>query len=606
MATTDVLGPQPTGDVTATDPGHRARWSAVARWLRRLGPPLVFLIAALVMFWPVLVDPDNRIFSGGPGSDQVSAQWFLAHSAYAVAHLDDPFVTHRLNAPVGVNLAAQASLIGIGLPLAPLTLLAGVQVSYLVALIASVAGTATAWYWLLFAKLRRHWLAAALAALYCGFNPHLIAESTGRQHVALQVLIPIIIWQVIRLAEPDHPVRRGIILGALIAWQALIGEEALLFTAIGMTIFTIGYAVQRPGLFRLAGRYARGLGIAAGTALVLLAYPLWRQFFGPHHAPELDVQGFATRPPMWLGLPREWALLLPGTLRGSAWWSVAVLPVTGLPLLALLVGIVVALRRRPVVPACAAVVVVCLAASLGHWIDLGPLGVVRGPGQLIGRVPVLKLAMPERFAHVAVVAAAVILAYGLDALLREVLPTAWRSRRLLPGTAVLATLALVAMSTVVLWPQRPPASQLHPVPAFVSTGAWRPYVAGGRTLVSVPLASQFWIDGQRWAASTNDGFAIPRGYFLGASPDGGLAIAGAPPRWASTYLERTAATGEPPAPQPGDAERFLADLRYWRAGVLVLSPDQVYSEALRSAVTRFLGPPRWLLGAWIWDVRPLT
>jgi hypothetical protein len=571
----------------------------LGRWLLRLGPPLLYTALALLVFRPLLVSPRTRLFIGAGGSDQVAAQWFLAHTAQALAHLRNPFVTDLLNVPTGVNLAAQASMVGVGAPLAPLTLLVGVQVSYTVVLVASLAGTATAWYWLLWAKLRLHWLAATVAAAYCGFNPHLIPETAGRNHVALQVLVPVIIWHVVRLGEPDHPLRRGIVLGVLVAWQALIGEEVLLLTALGLAVFGIVYVAQRPGLLRRAGaRYARGLGIAVATALVLLAYPLGMQFFGPGRVDgfPINLSGEVTRWPMWLGLH-------------------AAYPVLGLPLAAVLLGTLAMLWRHPVVPACAVVLLFFALASFGQRMDLGALGTFAGPWSLVDAAPVAEVVVPERLALGAVAAGAVLLAYGLDALLRTALPVRGEdaahrrvgaARRWSAAGALLVASALLAVSVVQLWPAGPPVWTPSRVPRFITSAGWRPYVAGGRSVVSVPLAGSFWFDGQRWAVSTNVRFAIPRGYFVGPGPGGVGTIWGAPPRWTSTYLDDTAMSGRPPARQPGDAERFRADLRYWRAGVLVLAADQVNVAALRAAVTRFLGPPRSAQGAWIWDTRTLA
>jgi hypothetical protein len=50
----------------------------------------------------------------------------------------------------------------------------------------------------------------------------------------------------------------------------------------------------------------------------------------------------------------------------------------------------------------------------------------------------------------------------------------------------------------------------------------------------------------------------------------------------------------------------LADLRYWKAGVIVLTPQERDTEMLR-AMTDLLGfQPTWQGGAWIWNVRALV
>ena len=50
----------------------------------------------------------------------------------------------------------------------------------------------------------------------------------------------------------------------------------------------------------------------------------------------------------------------------------------------------------------------------------------------------------------------------------------------------------------------------------------------------------------------------------------------------------------------------LADLRYWQAAVVVLTPQPRDIEMLR-VMTDLLGfQPTWNGGAWIWDVRKLV
>jgi hypothetical protein len=53
-------------------------------------------------------------------------------------------------------------------------------------------------------------------------------------------------------------------------------------------------------------------------------------------------------------------------------------------------------------------------------------------------------------------------------------------------------------------------------------------------------------------------------------------------------------------------EMTLADLRYWKAGVIVLQPQARDVEMLR-AMTDLLGfEPTWQGGVWTWNVRALV
>ena len=82
-------------------------------------------------------------------SDQMLFEWMLARAARAWSRRENPLHSDALNAPDGVNLMANTSVLGLGVPLTPVTLLFGSQVAFLVAVVGCLAGTATAWYVLL-------------------------------------------------------------------------------------------------------------------------------------------------------------------------------------------------------------------------------------------------------------------------------------------------------------------------------------------------------------------------------------------------------------------------------------------------------------------------
>jgi hypothetical protein len=59
-----------------------------------------------------------------------------------VRHLENPLFSARQNAPDGVNMMANTSLLGVTLPMAPVTLLFGPQVAYALYLGGALAATA--------------------------------------------------------------------------------------------------------------------------------------------------------------------------------------------------------------------------------------------------------------------------------------------------------------------------------------------------------------------------------------------------------------------------------------------------------------------------------
>ncbi|MEK8107464.1 hypothetical protein NKG94_24185 [Micromonospora sp. M12] len=140
-----------------------------------------------------------------------------------------------MNAPDGVNLMANTSVLGLGVPLTPVTLLFGSQVAFCVAVVCCLAGTAVAWYALLRRRLVTSRSAAAVGGLICGFAPGMIAQAGAHPHIAAQFLVPGILALVFRPASDAtwrDVWRSGVGLGLLLVWQVFIGEEVLVFLAL--------------------------------------------------------------------------------------------------------------------------------------------------------------------------------------------------------------------------------------------------------------------------------------------------------------------------------------------------------------------------------------
>ena len=88
-----------------------------------------YLAAALILTWRLWADPASRTVAGNPTDADLFA-WYLRHAADAVTHGHLPaLVTTAMNAPVGVNMMWNTSILLPGVLLTPVTLLFGPQVS---------------------------------------------------------------------------------------------------------------------------------------------------------------------------------------------------------------------------------------------------------------------------------------------------------------------------------------------------------------------------------------------------------------------------------------------------------------------------------------------
>jgi hypothetical protein len=521
-----------------------------------------------------------------------------------VTHLQNPLYTHQLDAPFGVNMMAQTNVLGLGLPMTPVTLLFGPRVSFVVLVVLALAGTAFAWYHVLSRHVVASRAAAFVGGAFCGFAPGMISESLGHLHMISQFLVPFIALQVLRLGQPGRWRRHGILLGALLVYQTLISEEILFFTGLSVGLFLVVYIVQRPPALDTIKRFARGAGIALAVAGLVLALPLYKQFLGGQHyrglpfSPSLIFVDLAS----YYSFPSNSLAGNVGTAQRLAHTTAEETSFFGWPLILLVVALAGWLWLRKLVLARTAAMTGLIFAllSLGYTVMLNGRPTVPGPFRLISHLPLFDLVVSARLALVVIPFVGILLAMAYDQAVKTdaAAPRPAWFRYLVPAAVVLAALPIVPLPV--------PTTTVPAVPHFVTSGDWRPYVPNGRSLVTVPTTSSFKLDGMRWATAARLDFAIPRGYFLGpgqfkSSPP----LYGAVPTWTSIILDQVADTGVPHTAQPGDDALFKADLRLWRAGVLVLDSRQPHADALRATVEQFLGPAQLVDDVWLWDVRSM-
>ncbi|MEV6812248.1 hypothetical protein [Micromonospora sp. NPDC051296] len=571
--------------------------------------------------------PDRLFHQAG---DQILFEWMLARAARAVVGLENPLWSDALNVPGGVNLMANTSVLGLGVPLAPVTLLFGSQVAFVVAVVGCLAGTATAWYVLLRRRLVDSRLAAAVGGLVCGFAPGMVAQAGTHLHMAAQFLVPVILALVFRPEPGGRVWRPGVLLGLAVTYQVFLGEEVLLFVALAAGVFVLGYALaDRAAAGRLALATAGRIAVGAAVAGVLLAYPLWFQFFGPGHyrgmpfhayGYQLDAASFTASARQTVFGGNRLPGLAPNPTEENSFF--------GPGLLVLAVIVTIWLWRRPLVRALAACGVLFALLSLGARVRLdGAFTDLPGPYRLVAGLPLLDHVVPARFALICVPVLGILVALSIDRIRQLGRPDAGLGQgrpptagRPAPGNGVPAGgTAPRAVPVRLLWAGAVAAALLPltptpirtvpagPVPAFVADGTWRAYVPVGRTLVPVPpVTNAGRSPGMLWSARTGLAFTAPGGFFIGPrAPDDPAARWGAPDRPTSVLLRRLADTGEVPPITDADRRQAVADLRHWRAAVVVQGGLH-HGEPVRRTVEALLGPPREIGDALVWDVRPLV
>jgi hypothetical protein len=592
--TVDIALPQ-------AEAGTAVRGRAARKWLRRHPGLLVgfgYLALAVALNWRLWSRFGTTTPTGDPGpADYDLMAWFVRYAADAVAHGHLPaLVTTALNAPTGINLMWNNTVLFPGIVLTPVTLIAGPVASLTVLTTLGFAGSAAAMYWL----LRRHGAsvgAGALGGLVFGFSPGIVDASNSHYGMQFAVLVPLMVEAVASLLTGrGSPVAVGAGLGLLAAAQLYTGEELLADTAIVCLLLVVVLAASRPAAVpaRL-GRTALGLGVAAVVAALLSAYGLWRQFHGPlteHGTPwniANDGNGFGAFVSPQAGLVFHTASSAAyAAFRADSAEYVAYL---GPPLLVLVAGVTIWYWRDLRVRVAGVIWLVMEALSVGvngWWL----------PFHWLQGLPLFSAMLPMRMSLLADGGAAAVLAFGLDLALAAAprapaapqapgRPRAAGWRRAVPVVvALLAVLPLVPRPVGVI--------RGAPVPAGWDAVFARLHLPSTASALVVPLPYWQQAEVMLWQADTGQPSELVAGWFLGPDASGQAVSAYWGPHVTGQTMSCLGALWQGAAPRTAGFERACATalrsaLGYWHPAAVVAGTGP--GTPLAQFLTRQLGEP---------------
>jgi hypothetical protein len=541
-----VPGEQSTGESTVTRLAAEAvESSQQPRRQRRLawaGSPqaltmYVYVLLAFFVTIQLWVDPASR-YQNGDLSDVDQANWFMRYSATAIQHFRLPaLISTAMNAPHGVNMMWNTSLLLPGIVLAPVTLLAGTQVALTVLLVISFAGSAAAMFYVL-RRWRASILAAALGGFLYGFSPALINTGDGHYSLVVAILPPLMLDRLLRMVtRQGSPVRNGVWLGLMAAAELFISEEALVDAAIAAVIMLVVLALSRPR--EVAGRIrplAIGLGSGVVVALVVGARGLWVQFHGvvAKTAAATVIINY-TRGKTNLGT-WPYAFITPANTvllhtSGTA-YSVANYPeptpeylaYLGIPLIIVLLVAIIYYWRNLYIR------VAGLTCIVLEWLGLGAKPMLPGshtlpsfllPWQFVQHLPVISGMVPDRLCILADAGAAAVLAFALDLSRSE---GSWFTRNFRNGARVAAGVAVVAL--LPLFPAPYGVSHAVPLPAgwYRTFHSLRLTSSDRVLLVPFPWGSEAQV--MRWQADSGLPQTMIGGMFIAPNEPGQEARAG--------------------------------------------------------------------------------
>ncbi|GAA2562451.1 glycosyl transferase [Winogradskya consettensis] len=607
--------PSESAEPPAVSGGARAR-ARLRSWRPNLVMGVASLVLAAYMTNGLWRDPATSAIAENKG-DQAFFEWILGYGVYTLSHGADPFYTWMMNAPLGVNLAANTSITVYTVLFSPLTFLAGPQVSFVAILTLNLAGSAFAWWLFLRRYLVRNPAAAALGGIFCGFAPGFVSHANGHLNWTAGWVAPVVLWWVLKLREPGHWIRNGVVLGVLIAVGFSIAAEGLFFTALASGVFLAVWSLlpaTRQEARAALPTVLAGLVTAAVIALGLLMYPLYMHFDGPRTFTGTGFNQFYYSEGLaaYFEYPTR-------SIAGSLGWGNDLAPNAteetsyfGAPLMVLVVVAFVTLwrraeaGRRSTLAALMTVGLVFFVLSLGPELKIfKPLTGIWLPYQALMHLPLFDSALPARLALVVVGVFGIVLALTADRLLSEPLPSV---------TSHTVWAAGYALALLPLFPLPIVTEHRAPEPAFIADGIWRDYVSDNGVLSTLPFATTDMADGQRWQAYTmaraGKQFRIPDGYFLGPGGPDGTGQIGASARNTDWLFFRAAFYGYVQPIDDFDRERAREDFRYWNLEAVFLADDitgshsQLYRSAVEITATDLLGQPERVGGVLLWRIRP--
>lgn len=443
----------------------------------------------------------------GLGPDPSVMMWCMVWWPYAITHRLNPFISKIIWAPSGFNLTWSTTIPAVSLILAPVTFKFGPVVSYNLAAVLAPALNA----WSAFALCR--WLTgefapAIVGGLFYGFSPYEFGHVLGG-HLSLTIsfVAPLCLLLFGRLLERTiTPYRFVLSFAALLVIQCLISNEVLAtMTAFGGLAWLSAFVLSpverritlRAALSPLAAAYLLAAAIVSPFFYFALANgAIPREPLFPPSFFSADLIGFVVPTQLLLLAPHSPEALAAqsfGNIRENEFYL-------GLPLILLLGQFFWVRRSEPFVRILAVMLAIIVVAAIGPVLHVADHSVTRVPWAAAFDLPLLKQALPVRFASYGFLIAALIAAMSLAA------PKLHFSN------------VLAAYGFAALLPN--PWLLLSPVsyqqPAFFTKGLYRRVLRRGENIAVFPYG----ITGPSmlWQAESGMYFSMAGGY-IGPTPE---------------------------------------------------------------------------------------
>ncbi len=479
----------------------------VPRWLLALA---FYVATALITIGRhALSHPTTTCACLGNG-DSAAYTWGLSWWPHAITHGLNPFVTHYMWSPVGLNVARTAMIPTAALVMAPITALSGPFVSYNILSIASPALAAFTTY-LLCRRLIKRELPSLAGGYLFGFSSYEFVQLLGHLNLTLVFLIPVIVHVCLRRAAGELS-RAWYVptMALLFVLQAGLSTELLAeCVAFGaLLLICARMFVRRAQRSQIDGLIAETIG--AGILAFVVASPFFYYAVISGGAPMgsplywenfgLDLLNLAfPTSTTWLGhhdfMQLSSSYEISDITETDGYLSIPLMIAFGL-------WLTCCERRSLLVRLLAIAAGVSLVMAMGAHLHVAGHGTVALPADLVKASSIFDNFIPSRMILFTTLAMAVGVA-------------AWLA---MSGGALFWRWLTVALVAVLVFPNL--TSSLYggtpSNPSFFSTATYRRYLTPGETVLALPFGAHD--QSALWQAETGFYFYMPGGYLSNFVP----------------------------------------------------------------------------------------
>ncbi len=392
---------------------HRQSTNERKDWRAGYLAALLYLLVALFLLARGLIGHPGYII--GRDTDPPQTMWFFNWWRFSLAHGLNPFITDWVWAPLGINLAWTTF---VPLPAwfsIPLQVTVGEPATYNI-VIALALPLAAFSAFLLCRRVTDAFWPSVLGGYIFGFSSYMLGEVLVHLDLVSVFPVPLIVLLTLKRLDGEISARRfAILLAALLTVQFLCFPELFAtITIVGGFAFLLALALFDNLRARVAGLIApaiAGYAIAAAVLSPYLYYMLGRGF---PHSPiwktgsySADLLAFLVpTETIMLGTTRA-AANIARTFEGDIYENGAYLGI------AMIVFVEVFRRRywrEPVGKFLTILFIVLVIAAMGPTLHIAGIPGISMPWAIVGRLPLISIALPIRFMMYAFLVVAVMVA----------------------------------------------------------------------------------------------------------------------------------------------------------------------------------------------------